>query len=140
MPAATKPTSLWPYRRAILKEALRGLWLFVKDHVWWEFGFIAVVLAVSYWQQHKPHWMDRALQALIPTVIVLGAALVVVALWQFIDAPARLLSAREATPEPEGGTHLMNAEKVEIIEEGDGVRRITMERADNIHFGKAEET
>jgi len=131
--------SLWPYRRAVAAEALRGVGQFVRDHLWWEFLFIGMVLGVSYWRQDKSHPVERAVEALIPTAMVLGLAVVAVAVWQLVDSPARLLRvAEEKAGGPEGALHLTNAEKVEIIEEADGGRRVKLERAANIRLEKPE--
>jgi hypothetical protein len=102
-------TSLWPYRRAILREVGGSLWGFVKEHFLWELGFAALVLAVVYFvflpnsQQpaagrEKQTFGEQALSSLEATAVVLGVLLFLVALIQLLDAAARTLQ-RQTEPE-----------------------------------------
>ncbi|HEY7949675.1 MAG TPA: hypothetical protein VID51_02450 [Solirubrobacterales bacterium] len=80
----------------MLREAVSGVWKFIKQHFFFEVVVVVAVTVISYWLQHKAHWMDRAVHSLMPTGIVLGAALFLIALIQLIDAPARLLRTQHA--------------------------------------------
>jgi hypothetical protein len=87
-------TGLWPYRKQVFAEAGQGVWRFLKVHIIWELVLAGGVGIANYVVRDDPHGLERAVESVISTVIVLCVLLVFVALWQLVDGAARLLSGQ----------------------------------------------